>query len=65
MSKEIKINIYRDGDYWYGARWIDGEYDGVGELVPANATESEAREYAMTMPLLVTGKRTVVRVEDL
>src|SRR5882757_5643332 len=28
----IKINMYKDSGTWFGARWIDGEYDGCDEL---------------------------------
>lgn len=36
------INIYRSNGDWYGARWIDGEYDG-SDLLEA---ETEAEAYA-------------------
>jgi len=29
----IKINMYKDSGTWFGARWIDGEYDGDGPVV--------------------------------
>jgi hypothetical protein len=61
----IRINIYRAGEAWYGARWVNGEWDGCDELdVPAGATEQEAREEALRMPLRTKGERTVTRVED-
>jgi hypothetical protein len=61
----IQINIYRSGGEWYGARWIDGEYDGCDELdVPGDASEDEARLCAETMPLLVAGPREIRRVDD-
>lgn len=61
----IKINVYRDGGTWYGARWIDGEYDGCDEMdLDADAPEAAALEYAESMPLTVAGDRVVARVDD-
>lgn len=61
----IKINVYRDGGEWFGARWIDGEYDGCDSLdIAEGATEAEAIEAARNMPLNVKGERTVSRVDD-
>lgn len=61
----IQINIYRSGGEWFGARTIDGAHDGCDELdVDGNATEREARDSALAMPLNVTGERTVTRVAD-
>ena len=61
----IKINVFRDGGEWFGARWIDGEYDGCDSLdIADDATEAEAIEAARTMPLSIDGERTVARVED-
>lgn len=49
----IKINVYQINGYWFGARWIDGEYDGCDELdVPAGATAADAIAHAAIMPLL-------------
>lgn len=62
----IKINIYRDGSTWFGARWIDGEYDGCDSLeVDNSATEAQAIEAAQTMPLTISGDRVVSRVDDI
>lgn len=62
----IKINVYRDGLVWFGARWIDGEYDGCDSLdISDDATEAEAIDAAREMPLTVTGERIVSRVEDI
>lgn len=48
----IKINVYQSKGEWFGARWIDGEYDGCDGLVLAEgATAAEAVAYAATMPL--------------
>lgn len=33
MSRTIRINVYRAGGEGFGARWIDGEYDGC-EVTP-------------------------------
>lgn len=61
----IEINIYRDGSVWHGARWVDGEWDGCDPLpVDDSATESEARDAALTMPLVAAGQRVVARVAD-
>jgi hypothetical protein len=60
----IQINIYRAAGTWYGARWIDGEYDGCDALdVAGDASEDEARRAAETMPLAVSGRRDVRRVD--
>ena len=62
----IKINVYRDGQTWVGARWIDGEYDGCDELeISDNASEIEAIEAAKSMPLNAKGERIVAKVEDM
>ena len=62
----IKINVYRDGGEWFGARWIDGEYDGCDSLdIDDNSSESEAIEAAETMSLSVSGDRTVRKVDDI
>jgi len=64
MAK-IRINVYRDGGAWYGARWVDGEYDGCDALpVPPDASETEAMEAAREMPLIVEGERDIRRVDD-
>lgn len=64
--RTIRINIYRDSGVWFAARWVDGEYDGCDALgCDDNATEGEACEAAMTMPLVVKGERVVCRVPDL
>jgi hypothetical protein len=61
----IKINVYRAGGEWFGARWIDGQYDGCDELdVAADAPESVALAYARDMPLAVDGERVVARTAD-
>lgn len=62
----ILINIYRSDGRWYGARWIDGEYDGCDELVvPGDATSDAAESAALAMPLAAEGPRRAVRVRDL
>ncbi len=61
----IKINVYRDGGEWFGARWVDGEYDGCDELpCAADASEQEAIAVASLMPLNHAGPREVNRVQD-
>lgn len=62
---EIRINVYQSGGEWFGARWIDGEYDGCDALeIDGDASEEEAIAHAESMPLIVQGLRTVERVED-
>lgn len=62
----IKINVYRDGYEWFGARWIDGEYDGCDSLeIDDSASDAEALEAAQTMPLTISGERVVSRVDDI
>lgn len=42
------INIYKQNSVWFGARWIDGEYDGCDELDCAHdASEETARQAAL------------------
>lgn len=61
----IQINIYRTRDGWYGARWIDGEYDGCDALdCDPGSSAAEAIAFAQEMPLRVTGTRSVNRVSD-
>ncbi|HET9045068.1 MAG TPA: hypothetical protein VFN70_18060 [Burkholderiales bacterium] len=60
--KTIKINVYRSGGEWFGARWIGGEYDGCDALDAS--TEEEALEEARTMPLATQGEREINRVAD-
>lgn len=61
----IQINVYRDGSEWFGARWIDGAYDGCDALpVAPDASEDEALNAARELPLIVAGERDVVRVDD-
>ncbi len=61
----VVINIYRAGGRWFGARWIDGEYDGCDELdVADGASEEVALDEARGMPLLVRGERQINRVAD-
>lgn len=63
---QIKINVYRAGGKWFGARWIDGEYDGCDEIdIATDATTIEAIQAASDMPLSVAGERVVVRAVDL
>ena len=67
MNKQpvIKINVYRAGDVWFGARWINGEYDGCDELgIPDESRDVQAIERAHSMPLAVEGARFVSRVDD-
>lgn len=48
----IKINVYEQGGDWFGARWVDGKYDGCDELdLPAGAGAAEAIAYAAIMPM--------------
>jgi hypothetical protein len=43
-----KISIYKHGADWCYALWIAGEFDSSGTLdVLGDATENEAREYAI------------------
>jgi hypothetical protein len=61
----IKINVYKAGGEWFGARWIDGEYDGCDELgCDGDASDAEAIAHAESMPLAVSGARVVCRVAD-
>lgn len=65
VAQQIQINVYRAGGEWFGARWIDGEYDGCDELgCDGEASEEEALAHADDMPLAVEGPRTVTRVEN-
>ena len=44
----MQINIYRSNNIWYGARTIDGEYDGCDELdCSADASELQAKQAAL------------------
>ena len=62
---EIRIHIYRSAGEWFGARWIDGEYDVCDSLdIDDEATTEQAIDAAMAMPLAVEGMRSVVRVAD-
>lgn len=62
----IKINVFRDGTEWFGARWIDGEYDGCDSLEISNdASDAEAIEAAQNLQLTVPGERNVTRVDDI
>lgn len=62
----IKINVYRDGSTWFGARWIDDEYDGCDALgISDGVSEQQAIEHARTMPLNTSGERIVTKVEDM
>ena len=64
-ANTILINVFRDGGVWFGARWIDGQYDGCDRLNVGNdASDDEAIEAVRTMPLLVEGPRVVRRVDD-
>lgn len=61
----IEINVYRAVGEWYGARWIDGEYDGCDALeIPDDASAEAAVEHALEMPLRCMGERSVRVVED-
>lgn len=65
MASEIKINVYRAAGEWFGARWIDGEYDGCDRLdCSVDASDDEAIAHAETMHMTVDGPRTVRRVDD-
>jgi hypothetical protein len=59
-NRTIEIYVYRTGGEWFGARWIDGEYDGCDEL-PCDGEVSwdDALACAETMPLVVDGERVV------
>ena len=64
-DKTIKINVYRDGRTWYGARWVGDEYDGCDPLdIDDDAPVAEAIRAAMEMPLIIEGERIVAVVED-
>lgn len=66
LHAAIRINVFRDGGEWFGARWIDGEYDGCDALeISGEASTAEAISAAQAMPLLVDGERTVAKVDDL
>ena len=58
----IKINVFRDAGTWYGARWIDGEYDGCDSLDVSS--ERDALEAARCLPLACAGERIVVLVQS-
>lgn len=61
----IKINVYKSEGKWFGARWIDCEYDGCDALELADdASDAEAIAHAQLMTLSVQGMRTVLRVSD-
>lgn len=61
----IKINVYRAGRTWYGARWIRGQYDGCDPLdIDDDAPVEEAVRAAMKMPLNTEGERIVAVVDD-
>lgn len=61
----VKINVYKAGGEWFGARWIGGEYDGCDELgCPSDATEAEALAFAALMPLSGHETREINRVAD-
>jgi hypothetical protein len=39
----ITVKVFKDGSKWFGARWVDGEYDGCDPLdVDEGAPEVEA-----------------------
>jgi hypothetical protein len=62
----IKINVYRDGSTWFGARWIDGDYDGCDALdIADECSAAEAIAAARAMPMTVNGERLVSRVDDI
>lgn len=62
-ASTIKINIWCDKGTWFGARWIDGEYDGTDELdVADGASAEDAERAAREMPLVVQGERIVAHV---
>lgn len=64
-DSSIQINIYRSAGVWYGALWINGEYDSCDELpCDDDASEAAAIECAEQMPLTVDGARIVTRVAD-
>lgn len=61
----IKINVYRDGGTWYGARWVGEEYDGCDPLdIDDDAPAEVAIRAAMDMPLIIEGDRIVAVVDD-
>lgn len=65
MKTTIKINVYRAGRTWYGARWVGEEYDGCDPLdIDDDAPVEEAVRAAMEMPLIIEGERIVAVVED-
>ena len=48
--KFAKTNVYRDGDVWCHATWIDEEFDCSDPLgIPDDATEAEAMDAARAM----------------
>ena len=64
-TETAKINIDRDGGTWFAAIWVGGEYDTCVELpCDDDASDDEAEQCAMDMPLLFTGPREVCRVDD-
>ena len=58
----IKINVFRDAGTWYGARWIDGKYDGCNSLDVSS--ERDALEAARCLSLACAGERIVVLVQS-
>lgn len=58
-------NVYRDGEVWCHATWIDGEFDSSDPLdVPDEATEAEAMQAAREMLAGRVREHDVNRVSD-
>ena len=63
--KFAKINVYRDGDVWCHATWIDEEFDCSDPLgIPDDATEAEAMDAARAMLSGRVKRHEVNRIDD-
>ena len=63
--KTAKTNVYRDGDVWCHATWIDGDFDSSDPLgIPDDATEAEAMDAAREMLSGRVEQHDTNRVED-
>lgn len=51
-KKQTFTNIYTVDGAWYGARWVDGEYDGCDDLDTDSETEArKAARFIMDAPV--------------
>ena len=62
---QIQVNVYRSRGSWFGALFLDGEFDSCNELpCDGDISEADAISVAETMPLTISGDRSVARVAD-